>query len=227
MFRDPKDGALARRKDLLGRRRDELVMMPHAVRRVVVARWARIAACVAAWLGAEAMVIAAVSPAVANAFAKVLPGREPAPLSTLLLGAWILGLVGYFIARSAAEHRFAVAMSRTVLPGEDLYHDLDRLDQVHPDEVARHMAHGLEVLSAALPIAAAATIVPATIGYITMGVSAHGWPSDTLYELWLVKHAPGIAATAMLGLVATAMMTRPWARRPSIVPAALGAAFIF
>jgi hypothetical protein len=226
MFRDPKDGALARRRDLLGRRRDELVTMPHAVRRVVVARWARIAGCVAAWLGAEAMVLATVSPTIAGYVAKVLPGHEPAPLSTLLVAAWVLGLVGYFIARSAAEHRFAVAMSRTVMPGEDLYHDLDRLDQVHPDDVARTMAHGLEVLSAALPVAAAATIIPATVGYIAMGVAAHGWPSDTFFELWLVAHAKGIAVSAILGLFATILMTKQWARRPAIVPAATGAAAI-
>src|SRR5436309_3171984 len=65
IYRDPTDGAAARRHDLLGRRRDELVMMPHAIRRVVVARWARIVGSLAAWLGGEAMVIAAVSPAVA------------------------------------------------------------------------------------------------------------------------------------------------------------------
>src|SRR3954471_19945910 len=112
IYRDPTDGAAARRQDLLGRRRDELVTMPHAIRRVVVARWARIVGSLAAWLGGEVMVIAAVSPAIAAWLAHGLPGKEPAPLSTLLIAAWVLGLVAYWIARSAAEHRFAVTMQR-------------------------------------------------------------------------------------------------------------------
>ena len=47
-YRDRTDGALARRQDLLRKRRDELVLLPHAVRRVVVARAARAAASAAA-----------------------------------------------------------------------------------------------------------------------------------------------------------------------------------
>jgi hypothetical protein len=45
--------------------------------------------------------------------------------------------------------------------------------------------------------------------------------------MWLVGHAGSIAAIAIVGLVVTMMMTRPWLRRPSIVPAATGAAVIF
>ena len=53
IYRDPTDGATARRVDLLRRRRDQLVTMPHAIRRVVVARGARMAASLAmAFIGA-------------------------------------------------------------------------------------------------------------------------------------------------------------------------------
>jgi len=194
--------------------------MPHAVRRVVVARWGRIAGALAAWLGAEAMVIAAVSPAVAGWVTSVLPGREPAPLSTLLVGAWVLGLVAYWIARSTAEHRFAVTMSRTVLPGEDVFHDIERLDHVHPDDVARGMAHRLEVLSAALPVAAAATILPATVAYVAMLVSGHHWPSERVYEAWIADHAHALAWTAMLGLVASFLMTKTAMRQQIAAPIA-------
>jgi hypothetical protein len=224
-FRDPEAGALARRTALLGRRRDELVMMPHAVRRVVVARWARISGAIAAWLAAFTMVIAALSPTAANAVARLLPGHAPAPLATLLVSAWVLGVVGYFIARSAAEHRFAVAMSRTVLPGEDLFHDIERLDHVHPDEVARGMAHRLEVLSAALPVAAAAAILPATAAYVAMGVAAHGWPSEVAFEAWLVAHASALAMMSMLGLAASVVMTKRAARLPIAAPIAATIAF--
>jgi hypothetical protein len=166
------------------------------------------------------MVIAAVSPAVAVWIAHLLPGDEPAPLSTMLIAAWVIGLVAYWIARSAAEHRFAVTMQRTVLPGEDVFHDLERLDHVHPDEVARSMAHRLEVLSAALPVAAAATIVPATVAYIAMGVHSHGWPSERMYEEWVAGHAGALAWMALVGLVASVAMTRRSARLPIAAPIA-------
>ena len=59
IFRDPTEGATARRADLLRRRRDELVMMPHAIRRVYVARRARTAASVTiAIVGAALLAIA-------------------------------------------------------------------------------------------------------------------------------------------------------------------------
>ena len=219
-FRDPEAGAIAKRTHLLGKRRDELVMMPHAVRRVVVARWGRIAGALAAWLGAEAMVIAAVSPTVSRWVTNALPGKEPAPLSTLLVAAWVLGLLAYWIARSTAEHRFAVTMSRTVLPGEDVFHDIERLDHVHPDEVARGMAHRLEVLSAALPVAAAATIVPATATYLATLVVGHHWPSERAYEAWLVSHAHALAWTALVGLGAAMMMTKTRLRQPTTAPIA-------
>ena len=220
-FRDPEAGAIAKRTHLLGKRRDELVTMPHAVRRVVVARWGRIAGALAAWLGAEAMVIAAVSPTIAGWVTHVLPGKEPAPLSTLLVAAWVLGLVAYWMARSTAEHRFAVAMSRTVLPGEDVFHDIERLDHVHPDELARGMAHRLEVLSAALPVAAAATIIPATAAYIGMLVAGGHWPSERAYEAWVADHAGALAWTAMLGLVASLMMTKISLRQARTAPIAI------
>ncbi len=219
-FRDPKAGALARRQALLGKRRDELVTMPHAVRRVVVARWGRIAGAMAAWLGAEVFVIAAVSPAFSRWVTGLLPGREPAPLSTLLVGAWILGIVAYWIARSTAEHRFAVTMSRTVLPGNDLFEDIERLDHVHPDDVARGMAHGLEVLSAALPVAAAATLVPATAVYFAMLVHGGHWPSERMFEDWLVAHGSSLALIALCGVGASMAMSRRMLRESGAAPIA-------
>jgi hypothetical protein len=224
MYRDPEHGAVGKRRELLGRRRDELATLPHAVRRVVVTRWSRIVASMAAWFGAELMVIAAIWSSLSDWIAGALPGREPATLSTLLLGAWALALLGYFIARSAAEHRFAVAMSRTVLPGDDVFHDLERLDHVHPDNVARSMAHRLEVLSSALPVVAAATIIPASAAYIAMGVDARGWPSERAYEAWLVDNAAALAWIAVLGIVAGVAVTRRALRLPIVAPIAAGIA---
>ena len=51
IYRDPTEGAAAKRQDLLRRRRDDLATMPHAIRRVVVARDARVAAGLAMTIG--------------------------------------------------------------------------------------------------------------------------------------------------------------------------------
>ena len=74
-----------------------------------------------------------------------MPGIQPAPLSTLLSGSWIIGLVAWAISRARVEHRFAVAMSKYVLPSNDLDHDVERLDHERPDDIARAMGHQLEV----------------------------------------------------------------------------------
>ncbi|MBT8495869.1 MAG: hypothetical protein KJO07_22690, partial [Deltaproteobacteria bacterium] len=50
-FRDFMPGMEGRRADLLRRRRDELATMPHALRRVYVARVSRVSAALAACLG--------------------------------------------------------------------------------------------------------------------------------------------------------------------------------
>ena len=134
IYRDRSEGAAARRQELLRRRRDELVTMPHAVRRVVVARSARIAAGMFATLAGAALIAAAWSPELAARLQGMMPGLQPAPLSTLLFGGWILCLVAWSISRARFEHRFAVAMSRYVLPTSDVDRDVERLDHEHPDE---------------------------------------------------------------------------------------------
>src|SRR5438093_79547 len=58
IFRDPTEGALARRRELVRERRDDLAVMPHAIRRVVVARRARSAASLAI-LGTAVVALAA------------------------------------------------------------------------------------------------------------------------------------------------------------------------
>lgn len=216
IFRDRTEGAIARRQDLLRRRRDEFVMMPHAIRRVVVARAARKAASIAMIASGVAMLAVAMSPSLATTIAAGLPGINPAVVSTFVGAAWVLGLVAFAISRGRSEHRFAVEMSKTVLPGQDLDQDIERLSHEHPDAVARRMAHRLEVSSAALPVAAAGFVLPATLVYVAHAIYARGWPSTAEYELNLVDVGPALLAGAVTGVFAAIVMTRRGARAPSM-----------
>ncbi|MEP6864851.1 MAG: hypothetical protein ABJE66_29795 [Deltaproteobacteria bacterium] len=221
IFRDRTEGTAAKRQELLRRRRDELVTMPHAVRRVVVARSARIAASMAITLGGVALIATAYSPSLTNHLASVMPGIQPAPLSTLLSGSWIIGLVAWAISRARVEHRFAVAMSKYVLPSNDLDHDVERLDHERPDHIARTMGHDLEVRSAAWPILAAGVIVPATALWIGRIIRTHSWPVMSEFEVALAMHAK---ALALIGLASTAgaiAMTRKALRQPVTATLAL------
>src|SRR5438445_8510835 len=171
IFRDPTEGASARRQDLLRRRRDEFVMMPHAIRRVYVARRARSGAAIAVWLTGLALVATMLSPKLAAFLTRGMPGINPAVLSTGVIAMWVIGVVAYFVARARCEHHFAVEISKTVLPGQDLAHDVERLANERPDDVGRGMAHKLEVRSSAWPVAALAMLLPATVLYIHYGVN--------------------------------------------------------
>lgn len=226
IYRDGTEGAAAKRQELLRRRRDELVTMPHAVRRVVVARSARIAGGVAVTLAGIALLGAAATPKVATWMTSWLPGIQPAPLSTLLSTAWIFGLVAWAIGRARVEHRFAVEMSRYVLPGSDLDHDIERLDHEHPDEIARQKAHHLEVQSSAWPVVAAALILPATALYLTRAARTHGWPVMSEFEAALAMHSGALIAIAIGGAIGAIAMTRRTLRLPIAAPIAGGLGFI-
>jgi len=220
-FRDRTEGAIARRQDLLRKRRDEFVMMPHAIRRVVVARAARKAASLAILVSGAAMLVVAMSPSLASYIARGLPGINPAVISTFLGGAWILGLVAFATSRGRSEHRFAVEMSSTVLPGQDLDDDIERLSHERPDAVARRMAQRLEVGSAALPVAAAAVVLPATLVYFAHALHAKGWPSTAMYEANLAEVSSALAVAAIAGVIAAIAMTRRGARSPRVTSPAL------
>jgi hypothetical protein len=226
IYRDPKEGALARRSDLVRARRDELALLPHAVRRVVVARRARTAASIAAILSAGVVLAGACVPDLAAVFARVMPGPWPAPLSTVLFASWLVALGAYVYARATAEHRFAVAMSRCVLPSDDLDHDVERFSHEGPDRVARTMAHRLEVRSASLPVLAAAILVPATIGYVLLAVRAQGWPETRAFEMLLARSGTMLASIGLGGLAAAILVSRPLLRRPGMAPIALAIALV-
>ncbi|MGE5186745.1 MAG: hypothetical protein ACM31C_32045, partial [Acidobacteriota bacterium] len=135
-------------------------------------------------------------------------------------------VIVYITARAMHEHRFVVAMSRYVLPGEDLDVDLERLSHERPDDMARAMAHRLEVRSAALPVAAAAMIVPALVMYLALAVKNHGWASTSAFEEALASHVVALFAIADAGLVAAMLMTRRSLRLPVVAPIAATVAVV-
>lgn len=189
--------------------------MPHAIRRVYVARRARSAASMAVWLMGAATLVCAISPSLAAYVTRGMPGINPALLSTLVIAMWVLGVVAYFVARARCEHHFSVAISKTVLPSDNPDEDIDRLTNEHPDDVARGMAHRLEVRSAAWPVAAAAMIIPATLLYALYGVKAGGWPSIAEYEQSLAAHASKLLTIAGIGAFAGIATTHRAVRRSS------------
>lgn len=213
IYRDPTEGAAAKRQDLLRRRRDELATMPHAIRRVVVARAGRRAAGIAMTVGGLALVVAGVDANIAQRIAGVMPGIQPAPLSTLLAGGWLLATVAYLWARVRAEHRFAVAMSRFVLPTSNLEHDVERLDHEHTDEQARLLAHKMEVRSAAWPVLGAALLVPPTALYVAQAIGARGWPQISGFEHALGEYAWLFAKVGVAGAIAALALTHRVLRR--------------
>jgi hypothetical protein len=220
IYRDPTDGATARRVDLLRRRRDELVTMPHAVRRVVVARGARIAASAAMALIGALLVGAAASPRFSKLIGHLLPPDDPAVIATALLAAWLGGALVYAIARSICEHRFAVAMTKCVLPGEDLHEDLERLSHETPDEIARRMAHAREVSSAAMPVLAAALVGPATLAYLGLAIKVRGWPANRVIEYAMQDHKGTLILAGVIGVAAMIAVLSPRLRSPGAgVPA--------
>jgi len=216
IYRDRSEGTAARRQELLRRRRDELATMPHAVRRVVVARTARIAASMVVTVGGIALIACSFSPQLAAKLASVMPGIQPAPLSTLVASSWLVGLVAWAISRARVEHRFAVAMSKYVLPTNDVDHDVERLDHQHPDHIARTMGQELEVRSAAWPLLAASVLLPATALWLARGVRTHGWPVMSELEQSLALHAMPLLMIGIAGLVGAIVMTRKFARLPMV-----------
>lgn len=208
IFRDRTEGTQAKRQELLRRRREELVTMPHAVRRVIVARASRVAAAMAGTLCGVALIAMSLSPSLAQRMASYMPGIQPAPLSTLLSGAWLLGVIAWAVSRARVEHRFAVEMSKYVLPSTDLDHDVERLDHEHPDEIARQMGHRLEVRSAAWPVLAASVVLPATALWVARAIRTKGWPVMSEFEAALALHAGALAAIGVIGCLAAIAVTR-------------------
>jgi len=201
-FRNFLPGLKGKRDDLLRRRRDQLATMPHALRRIYVARVARIAAATSAAVGGSLLLGAAVHEGYQDYLATLLPGREPAVLSTLLLGTLIVSTLAYLLGRCIAEARFTQAMSRCVLPGDDLTRDVERLDHERPDEVASAMIRRFERPGAALMPAGIALAAPCALGWATMAAMTGGYPDERTVELVINQLSGSLVAIGGAGLIA-------------------------
>lgn len=201
-FRDFLPGLKGKRDDLLRRRRDELATMPHALRRIYVARVARIAAAASATVGGAILLGAAVHPGYQEYLSGLLPGREPAVLSTLLLSTLVLSTLAYLLGRCLAEARFTKAMSSCVLPGNDVSTDVERLGHERPDDVASAMIRRFERPGAALVPAGIALAAPCALGWATMAAIKGGYPDERSVELIINRLSGSLVAIGAAGLIA-------------------------
>jgi hypothetical protein len=186
-----------RRADLLRKRRDELATMPHALRRVYVARVSRVSAALTACLGGTVLMGAAVNPSYEGYLATLLPGKYPAVLSTLLLGTLVLSALSYLLGRCIAEARFTHAMSKCVLPDGDACSDVERLNATRPDELASAMIGRFESPAAVLPPVAIALAAPAALVYAAMAFAAGGYPKEAEID---ASFAAGSSTLLTIGL---------------------------
>ena len=223
-FRDPRDGALARRGDLLRTRRDEFVEMPEEIRRVFVARWARIGGALGASIAGCAGLAVALpqklafetGDAVLRFAELLLPasfGNRPAVLATLAVGAWLAGVFGYLLGKALAERAFARHVNQSVRPTDDLYNDVERLSHVSPVTVAQTLALRIEGWSVALPIFALALLLPSACLYLGQALEVGGYPTINDFDDGLLRCADlfaWLALASALSGVALRFGLRRW-----------------
>ncbi len=218
-FRDGTAGAEAKRLKLLRDRRDELATMSHEIRKIYVQRFSRLLSSIALALGGAVIVAASLDEDLANSIAGLLPGESPAALSTMLLGAWVVAGFALFSGRAWAERRFATAMSKAVLPTDELHMDVGRLGFEDPAMVGRAITRQLVPLSRMVSILAAGLILPLTglAGYLV--VCAGGYPLVDDVELLFAEQAHNLILIAGMSVVLAIRLAFTATWRPSFLTA--------
>ncbi len=181
-FRDGTAGVEAKRRKLLSDRRDDLATMSHEIRSVYVARFSRMSAALTLCLGGGLLLAAGYSSALSEGIASYMPGQAPAPLATILLGSWLMAALALLGGRALAEHLFNLAMSRAVLPTEDVHVDVARLSHEHPEAVGRRMTARVAPMSKLASVLAIGLIMPATLFFASMLIDAGGYPKVDALE---------------------------------------------
>ncbi len=208
-FRNGNAGTEAQRASLLRNRRDELATMSHSIRKVYVSRLSRIWGSLLLSLGGSVLIVSLFSESVKSTINQIIPGQNPAPLATALLATWILAAFFFLLGRSFADFRFNLAMSRAVLPTQELHGDVARLQNETPDAVGKRMARRLEVASRLAPVLAIGVAFPATLLAIAVAATADAHAIHFL-ERSLVDASSALAFMALLTtLVAGVMALRP------------------
>lgn len=225
-FRDGTAGAEAKRLKLLRDRRDELATMSHEIRKIYVQRFSRLLGSIALAIGGSVIIAASLDEDLANSIAGLLPGEAPAALSTMLLATWVVAGFALFSGRAWAERRFATAMSKAVLPTDELHTDVSRLAFEDPAMVGRAITRRLVPLSRMVSLLAAGLILPVTAlaGYLVC--EAGGYPLVDDVELLFANQAGNLLLIAGMSVVLSVRLafTANW--RPSFLTA-LGAAIFF
>jgi hypothetical protein len=199
------DAVVEERIERFRARRAEERTADDAVRRVFAARVARIAAGGAGVVAGLAMFAKA-----ATSFPGL--GMEGEAFNTyLLIGAWVAAGVCGTVAWPLARRRARLALQREPLPSGDTRADLAEIDAADPLGAMRATLARWEVKSTALPLAAAALVVPLTLHGI-FAVLAYSTQGSTFgakdFGLWIA------ASAALVGLAHLALLVQLvfWAR---------------
>ncbi len=224
-FRDGTAGAEARRLKLLRDRRDELATMSHEIRQIYVKRFSRLLAASALALGGSIIVAASLNEGLANSISELLPGKNPAALSTMLLAAWVVAGFALFSGRAWAERRFAVAMSKAVLPTDEVHTDVSRLACEDPATVGRAITRRLVPISRMVSILASGLILPVTGLALYLVVQAEGYPLVDDVEDLFAEQAVSLVLIASMAVLLSLRLALASNWRPSFFTA-LGAAIL-
>lgn len=225
-FRDGTAGAEAKRLKLLRDRRDELATMSHEIRQIYVRRFSRLLASIALAIGGSIVVAASLDEDLANSIAGLLPGTNPAALSTALLATWVVAGFALFSGRAWAERRFAVAMAKAVLPTGELHTDVSRLAFEDPATVGRAITRRLVPLSRMVGLMASGLVLPLTGLAAYLVVKAGGYPMVDDVELLFAEQAGNLLLIGSMSVVFALRLGFTANYRPSFLTA-LGAAIFF
>jgi hypothetical protein len=200
--------------------------MSHEIRQIYVRRFSRLLAGIALALGGSVIVAASLDEGLANSIAGLLPGENPAALSTALLATWLIAGFALFSGRAWAERRFAVAMSKVVLPTDELHTDVSRLAYEDPATVGRAITRRLVPLSRMVSVLASGLVLPLTGLAAYLVVKAGGYPLVDDVELLFAEQATTLVLIAAMSVAFALRLafTSNW--RPSFFTA-LGAAIFF
>lgn len=197
-FRDALVGASELRERLLRERRANLAHMPEVHREIYVRRFARICFSFTAIVGGSLTLAAATYDGM---WQQLLPGEQPAVVSTLLLTTWLLGAFAFLLGCAFAEGRFTSAMLGCVRAGQDVHKDVERLRVESPESVARSMSQRLESMFAAAPVAALGLLAPLTLSYLSLALVRSGYPDLGYFEEHVSDQADLYIAFAAIGLI--------------------------
>lgn len=177
VYRDEKEGARCRVRELLALRLEDLARLPDALRRVYIKRVARATAGYSAILGTVVCALLAF-------FSRSL---RPNELTYQLLFACALGMLGYLFGWLGASLHLERLLLRVFTQSPDISADLDRLARLSPGQLVREVAEAQEKKSAVLPLIALSLLAPLCLHLLF--ALLFGWKPgahDNGFDRWIV-----------------------------------------